>query len=136
MKKLILMLFFACVWILAYSQTPEGNQSLKPVIKFSESTHDFGNINEADGKVSFTFEVTNPGKTVLLITNVQGSCGCTVTDWSKSPIDPGKKGFVKVTYNPENRPGTFNKTITVSNNSDENPVTLFIKGNVVRKVAN
>ena len=132
MKKLLFVLFFVNVCTFAYSQKPEESQTLKPVVKFSETIHDFGNINETDGKVSCTFEVTNTGKAVLLITNVQGSCGCAVSEWSKTPIVPGKKGFVKVTYNPENRAGTFNKTITVSNNSDENPVSLFIKGNVVR----
>lgn len=134
MKKLLFVLFFVNVCAFVYSQTSGKNQPLKPIIKFSETTHDFGNINEADGKVSYTFEVSNTGKSVLTITNVQGSCGCTVSDWSKSPIEPDKKGFIKVTYNPENRPGVFNKTITVSNNSDENPVLLSIKGNVVQKV--
>ncbi len=133
MKNLLFALFFVTVCTFAYSQKAEEEQSLKPVITFSETTHDFGNIIETDGNASFTFEVTNTGKAVLLITNVQGSCGCAVTEWSKTPIAPGKNGFVKVTYNPINRPGVFNKTITVSNNSNENQVSLFIKGNVVRK---
>lgn len=37
-----------------------------------------------------------------------------------------------MTYNPANRIGNFNKTITVSNNSDESKVSLSIKGNVIR----
>ena len=133
MKKFLFVLFFVNVCALTYSQTSNENPSLKPVIKFSETTYDFGNINEADGKVSHTYEVTNTGKADLLITNVRGSCGCTVSEWSKTPIAPGKKGVVTVTYNPANRPGNFNKTIMVSNNSDESKVSLSIKGNVIRK---
>ena len=133
MKKFLFVLFFVNVCALTYSQTSNENPLLKPVIKFSETTYDFGNINEADGKVSHTYEVTNTGKADLLITNVRGSCGCTVSEWSKTPIAPGKKGVVTVTYNPANRPGNFKKNITVSNNSDESKVSLSIKGNVIRK---
>ncbi|GEM_PF-564086 len=132
MKKLLFVLFFVNVCAFAYSQTSNENPSRKPVIKFSETTYDFGTINEADGKVSHTYEVTNTGKADLLITDVRGSCGCTVSEWSKTPIAPGKKGVVTVTYNPVNRIGNFNKTITVSNNSDESKVTLSIRGNVIR----
>lgn len=133
MKNLLFVLSFVNIFALAYSQKTEENQTLKPVISFSETMYNFGNILETDGKISHTFKVTNTGKDVLLITNVKGSCGCAVPEWSKTPILPGKKGFVKVTYNPENRPGTFNKTITVSNNSDQNQVSLSIKGKVIRK---
>jgi len=136
MRKLLFVLFFANVCTFAYSQESDENQILKPVITFSEAIYDFGSIIETDGKVSHTFEVTNTGKAVLLITNVQGSCGCAVSEWSKTPIAPREKGYVKVTYNPENRPGVFNKTITVKNNSTENTVVLIIKGNVVRKENN
>lgn len=133
MKNFLFTLLFVSTCIFAHSQTITENQTLKPVIKFSETTHDFGSINETDGTVSYKFEVTNTGKADLLITNVHGSCGCTISEWTKSPIAKGKKGFVTVTFNPANRSGVFNKTITVSNNSDENPVTLSIKGNIVRK---
>jgi hypothetical protein len=133
MKNLLFVLFFLNISTFAYSQKAEESETLKTVISFSETMYDFGNIFETDGKVSHTFEVTNTGKSDLLITNVQGSCGCAVSEWSKTPILPNKKGFIKVTYNPQNRPGVFNKTISVSNNSSENTVVLIIKGNVVRK---
>lgn len=136
MKKLLFMLFFLNACVLVYSQTSESNQTLKPIIKFSETSHDFGNINETDGKVNYSFEVTNIGKADLLITNVHTSCGCAASDWSKIPIEPREKGFVKVTFNPENRPGNFNKSITVNNNSNESPILLSIKGNVVRSQDN
>jgi len=136
MKKLLCVLFFVMVCAFAYTQKSDEPQTLKPIIAFSETSHDFGNIVETDGKVSYTFGVTNTGNADLFITQVQGSCGCAVPEWSKTPILPGKKGFVKVTYNPENRPGAFNKTITVNNNSTESPVTLTIKGTVVQNQNN
>jgi len=136
MKKLsfVMLLVHACAF--AYSQEAKENQALKPVITFSETTYDYGNINESNGKVSHTFEVTNTGNAALLISNVQASCGCAVSEWSKAPIDPGNKGFIKVTYNPENRPGAFNKTITVTSNAAESPVVIKIKGTVIQKEIN
>jgi len=61
--------------------------------------------------------------------NVGASCGCTVPDWPKDPILPGKTGVIKVTYNTAII-GVFNKSITVYSNAANNPVGLIIKGNV------
>ena len=62
---------------------------------------------------------------------MQASCGCTTPDWSKEPIAPGKKGFVKASYNPAGRPGNFNKSVTVTSN--QGTQVLYIKGQVVPK---
>lgn len=133
MKKLsfVMLLMHACTF--TYSKESKENQAPKPAITFSETTYDFGNIIESNGKVCHTFEVSNTGNAALLITNVQGSCGCAVSEWSKGPIDPCNKGFIKLTYNPENRPGAFNKTITVTTNAAESPVVIKIKGSVSQK---
>lgn len=101
-------------------------------IAFSELEHDFGEFKEVDGKVFYDFEFTNNGNSPLIVTNVKPSCGCTTPDWTKEPVAPGKKGFVRATYDPKSRPGKFSKTITVTTNIDK-PVILTIKGNVEPK---
>lgn len=105
----------------------------KPEISFDVKTYDFGKINEADGKVSYTFNFVNTGKSALVINRVQASCGCTTPDWTKSPVEPGKKGVVTAIYNPEGRPGIFTKTITVYSNATDETVTLMFKGEVIPK---
>ncbi len=120
------------VYAIAYSQKPNDKGEPAPIMKFTETTHDFGTITEDGGKVSCTFELTNAGTADLFIDNVQGSCGCAVPEWSKPPIAPGQKGFVKVTFNPANRPGAFTKTVKVKSNCSDSPTTLTIQGNVVR----
>jgi len=132
MKNFVCVVLLAHICTAACSQIPDAGSGASPVISLKETTHDFGTIVETNGAVSYSFEVTNTGAADLLITNVQGSCGCAVPEWSKTPIKPGGKGFVKVTFNPLNRPGTFNKSVVVTNNSDQSPVTLYIKGNVVK----
>lgn len=105
----------------------------KPVIEFSRKTYDFGSINEADGKVTTVFEFTNTGTSPLVVNRVRASCGCTTPNWTKTPVEPGQKGTVSVTYNPAGRPGRFTKTITVSSNATETDTRLIIRGEVIPK---
>jgi Protein of unknown function (DUF1573). len=103
----------------------------KPVISFVSRGFDFGAIKEETGKVTHDFIFTNTGKTPLVIQQVSASCGCTTPSWTKQPIAPGAKGKITVTYSATGRPGTFSKTITVSNNSTESIVQLSIHGTVL-----
>jgi len=112
----------------------------QPVIQFDKTTYDFGNVKEEGGKVSGKFEFTNTGNQDLLLTNVKPGCGCTATDYTKTPVPPGGRGFINATYDPYNRPGPFNKNIKVSTNeqkflddSNTAPYTIYIKGNVEKK---
>ncbi len=92
--------------------------------------HDFGKI-QYDGDGSFEFEFKNTGKVPLIITNVKSSCGCTVPTYPKEPIKKKGKASIKVKYDTK-RVGTFTKTITVYSNAKNSPITLRIKGEVVK----
>ncbi|HBX51667.1 MAG: hypothetical protein A2W98_05760 [Bacteroidetes bacterium GWF2_33_38] len=128
MKKIVLIL----IAVVGFNFGNQLSAQESTSIKFVTLVHDFGDFKEIDGKVSYDFEFTNNGKTPLIVTNVNPSCGCTTPDWTKEPIAPGKKGYVKATYDPKSRPGKFSKTITVTTNVDK-PVVLTIKGNVEPK---
>ncbi|MCX7953968.1 MAG: DUF1573 domain-containing protein [Bacteroidales bacterium] len=127
MKTLFLMLVSGLIFLSSYNQTQS------PKIVFEKETHDFGTIKEEAGPVSYDFVFTNTGSQPLIIQTVKTSCGCTTPEWTKDPVLPGKKGFIRATYNPAGRPGPFNKSITVTSNAENNTVTLFIKGNVTPK---
>ena len=128
MKKI-----FACAATLFITLAVMGQT---PVITFEKTTHDFGKINEADGRVTTTFTLKNEGMTPLVLSNVRASCGCTTPRWTHEPIEPGEKGEIIVTYNPSGRPGRFQKTITVTSNATEPTTKLYIKGEVIPKPAN
>lgn len=108
-------------------------QTSEAKIEFQTTEYDFGTFKEAAGPQSFNFSFVNKGATPLILNNVQASCGCTTPEWTKKPIAPGEKGFIKVSYNPANRPGPFNKTITVSTNGEVKTTILRIKGNVEQR---
>ncbi|MCL2649907.1 MAG: DUF1573 domain-containing protein [Candidatus Azobacteroides sp.] len=99
----------------------------------SEAVHDFGTIYQEDGNVSFEFTVTNTGNAPLELTRVTATCGCTTPDWTKTPIEPGQTGFVKVTYAAKGRPGKFEKTISIYTNVQDAPFTVKIRGEVLSK---
>lgn len=96
---------------------------------FISETIDYGTIaHNADGKREFVF--TNNGTAPLVITNAQGSCGCTVPSSPKEPIAPGAKGVIGVNYDTA-RVGAFTKTVTISSNAAGQPTkVLTIKGTV------
>ena len=126
MKKMILM---AAMLISMAAVAQE------PVITFEKTTHDFGKINEADGRVTTVFEFKNEGMSPLVLSNVRASCGCTTPQWTREPIEPGQEGNITVTYNPNGRPGRFQKSITVTSNASTEPMRLYIKGEVIPKPA-
>lgn len=100
-------------------------------IEFEKKTHDYGTVKEEEGKVECKFTFTNTGDKNLKIKNVNPSCGCTASDWTKEEIQPGDTGFISAVYNTKGRPGSFRKAITVQTNDSQNPNTiLFIKGKV------
>lgn len=127
MKKIFSILMMGLFGMAAMAQ--------QAVITFEKTEHDFGKINEADGRVTTVFEFKNEGMEPLILSNVRASCGCTTPKWTKEPIEPGQNGQITVTYNPNGRPGRFQKTITVTSNATEATKRLFIKGEVIPKPA-
>jgi len=141
MKKSI---FIICAFVISsigiYAQAPVPvpvpapapvQASTQDSIVFAKTMYDYGTIVQgSDGGCEFKF--TNKGKLPLVLSNVKASCGCTVPEWPKEPILPGKSSSIKVKYNTNNQ-GNFNKSITVNSNALNSTVILQIKGNVTPK---
>jgi len=104
------------------NMTPSG-------ITWKEDTHTFGDI-EKGKPVTHEFTFKNTTKQTVLITNVKASCGCTATNYTKTPIKPGESATVAATYNAAN-PGSFSKNITVTTNDSDVNKILTIKGKVL-----
>ncbi len=97
---------------------------------FDSETIDYGTIAH-NAEPNRKFEFTNNGNKALIITNTQGSCGCTVPTTPKEPIAPGARGIIGVRYATD-RVGAFTKTVTVSSNAEGMPSkVLTIKGTVL-----
>jgi len=108
---------------------PEGPL---PAMEFSTIDHDFGTINEGD-IVEHTYAFKNTGAAPLIIQSAQGSCGCTVPDWSKEPIPAGGTGFVKAKFDTNGKTNAQNKTVTVTANTWPKQTVLRFKAMVLPK---
>lgn len=119
--QLILVFGLVATIHVAYAQS-------KPKIVFEKMEHDFGSFKEAAGIQTTTFKFSNKGSVPLILSNVRASCGCTTPKYTRKPIAPNESGEIQVAYNPKNRPGYFEKSVTVSSNAENSMVVLRIKG--------
>lgn len=130
MRKLLVfmsIMFIAVMGVNAQDKPAAPQDS----IVFTSTVHDYGTVVQAsDGSCQFTFK--NKGKAPIVLNDVKASCGCTVPEWTRTPVAPGETGTIKVTYN-TNNVGAFTKSITVNSNAINNPVILIIKGTVTAK---
>ena len=137
MKKLTFVSLLLLAFTLSYAQKAESGKIKSPDIYFEETSKDFGTIVEGTStELVFTF--FNSGTAPLLLKNVQPSCGCTLTDYTKEPVLPGKSGTIKATFNSSGKANqNIHKSITITTNVPENGVdkviVIFLKGYVKAK---
>lgn len=123
MKKLLfLALVFCTANVFAQKKADD-------VAKFNVESFDFGKV-EQNKPATATFVIKNISSEPLVIDQAQPSCGCTVSDYTKSPIAPGKTGIIKATFNAA-APGPIDKTITVKLAGIDDVKFLKLKGEVV-----
>jgi hypothetical protein len=108
---------------------PEGPLA---TINFKVTEHDFGTIKEGQ-VVEHSFTFTNTGEAPLIIKDAKPSCGCTVPDWTKTPIPVGGSGFVKAKFDSNGKTNMQNKTITVTANTYPQQTVLRFKAMVTPK---
>jgi len=105
-------------------------------IKFDEETYDWGKIMDGE-KVTHVYKFKNTGNEPLIISDAKGSCGCTVPDWPKDAIAPGKSGEIKVVYDSKGKGAVGGKNdskrVTIKANTDPMETFLTIKGIVDKK---
>ena len=127
MKKILLI----CAVILGFAFNASAQNDQKAEFKFNEEKHDFGKIAQGT-PVTTVFEFTNVGTEPLILTEVKPTCGCTIADYTKTPVLKGAKGSIKITYNAA-VVSAFNKTIVVTSNAKTPTKYLNIVGEVVAK---
>ncbi len=101
-----------------------------PVMNFETDTYDFKEWKEVDGPFSYTYNFTNTGDEPLVISKIQSGCGCSSTSWSAGKIMPGKKGYVKVDFNPKRQAGRHNKRIKIYANTANEYEVVTMKGHI------
>jgi hypothetical protein len=94
-------------------------------------------VNFGSGKmgkvVDITFIAKNTGDKPLYLYDVHPGCGCTVADYTKEPIPPGKEGKIDARFDTKKaHAGEVHKVIHVSaNNSNPAAKTLTFTGTIL-----
>lgn len=113
------------------SASADGKQDIdQPEMTFEEEVFDFGKIIQGE-KVSHAFAFKNTGKKGLIISNASGSCGCTVPEWPKEPVQPGQSGKINVVFSSEGKSGLQEKTVTIVTNCEPATKVIRIKADII-----
>lgn len=107
----------------------QHNTDRKALLAFSENSYNFGEIKQGE-QVTYTFKYRNKGTLPLVITNVQTTCGCTVSKWTKEPLAPNEEGEITVKFDSKGKLGAQRKVITVISNAENSKEQLVLMGTV------
>ncbi len=116
------------------SQAPKKKFKGASQLTFSRTKHNFGNLDQGE-KVDVNFDFVNTGKSPLLISNVEATCGCTTPSFPFIPIAPGEKGTIGVTYNSTGKLGPQRPMLTVYTNDAKKVHKLYLEGMVMAELA-
>jgi hypothetical protein len=126
-KYLILFVLSVCSF---YSKAQQSASDPKAaVMTFDSISYDFGKIKQGE-YVKIDFHFTNTGKSPLIISECNTSCGCDVASYPKEPIKPGGSGIIKYTLDTAGKMGRTSKTITIIYDIDR-IIVLHIYGEII-----
>jgi Tfp pilus tip-associated adhesin PilY1 len=111
------------------SASGNDNSDGLPVIEFATIEHDFGKVIQGE-VVSYSFKFKNTGKSDLVIANISAACGCTASEYPRTPVRPGEEQSIVVTFNSAGKTGFQNKTLEVAANTQPSNTILTIKAMV------
>jgi len=77
-------------------------------------------------QVEATFRITNKGNSVVAITKVNPSCGCTTTQLDKAKLGAGESALLRATVQTGGHTGAFLKTITIETDEERDNQKLLL----------
>jgi hypothetical protein len=105
-------------------------KSKQPKIEFEQSEIDAGRI--AQGEIlDLVYRFKNTGSAPLVISSVDGSCGCSIPKtWPSGKILPGESGEIEIEFNSDGKAGPQTITISVVTNTVPSLTQLLIKTDI------
>ena len=109
-----------------YSQTKADSA----LLKVKEPKYNFGSVKQGT-VVKIEYDFQNTGKSPLVISNIEVTCGCTVAEFPHYPVKPGESGTILVTFNTKEKFDHQNRTVSVISNASNSPTKLRFKGDIL-----
>lgn len=97
--------------------------------EFQQRKHNLGLLKKP-WQAEVVYEFRNTGDKLLVVQNVTTDCGCTVAEYTRKPVKPGRKGRIRIRFDGKGiPPGYFHRTITVATSDWKIPVVrLYLEG--------
>ncbi|WP_458626771.1 DUF1573 domain-containing protein [Winogradskyella sp. PC D3.3] len=94
------------------------------VLTLDKTEHDFGTI--ANGTpVETVFKYTNTGNSMLVVSDIKSTCGCTVPSNYTKEVQPGETGEFTVRFNGKGN-GKVTKSLTMTTNTEKGKIPVRI----------
>lgn len=108
-----------------------NDSSKYTTISWTDTAIDFGTKKMGD-IVNLSFVCTNTGSKPLYLYEVHPGCGCTLVDYSKAAIPPGKQGKIDAQFDTKkSHPGEVHKTVFVRTNTTNPSRYLTFSGTIL-----
>ena len=120
-----IIFLFTLSFFFAFNSYSQAN------FNFEKTDHHFGDIPAGSDTLWYDFKFSNSGAQPLEITDVRTSCDCTLAEWPKEAVQPGKAAFIRAGFKIEGKSGRFDKSIIIFANTQPATTILNITGNVV-----
>lgn len=124
MKNFLLSVFSLVICSVAIAQKKPDD-----VAKFATEVINMGKLPQ-NIPAKVTFRLTNISKEPLIIEDAKPTCGCTIGNYTKEPIMPGKQGIITATYSAASL-NSFEKQLNVKFAGINEMKMITIKGEVL-----
>lgn len=102
-----------------------------PEMAWAETELDLGLVAAGETR-NLTYQLTNSGRSPLIITQVLPSCGCTVAEpWDPSPLAPGQSTSITLRFEAGESTRTLSESATVVTNAIPASVELRFAAQVL-----
>jgi len=108
----------------------EKQKADMPEIQFDNLSYNFGKVIKGE-RLSYTFHFKNVGKSSLIISSTEASCGCTTSTPPQAPVNPGEKGEITITFDSTYKSGEVTSYLVVMANTYPAQTILTVYANVV-----
>lgn len=123
-----ILIFTLILFLFSYCKTEKEKF---PKVQIKQNTFNFNKINYGD-TINHKFKIKNISSIPLKINNVGSSCGCIVTNFTKSEIMKGNSAEILVTFTPQKgQNDSINKEILIKSNTESTYIALYLKGEII-----
>jgi hypothetical protein len=131
MKKLMFAAFIGLLFSSCGNDNTKVQMGKKTTMTVN-AVYDAGRVAKGE-MIHAKFKVENTGDYALVLSDVKGSCSCTVADWSKDPIAPGESGFIKAKVNTENfSKGPMKRSIRILSNTTPEQTVVTVQAIIIQ----